>query len=48
MPPNCILEVDDVQQDWTWHEQFDLIHMRIMIGSFDGTEWDSLYKQCFE
>ncbi|KAJ6088106.1 hypothetical protein N7499_004288 [Penicillium canescens] len=48
MPPNCILEVDDVQQDWTWQESFDLIHMRIMIGSFDGTEWDSLYQQCFE
>jgi len=47
-PPNCILEVDDVQQDWTWREQFDLIHMRIMIGSFDGTEWDNLYKQCFD
>ncbi|KAI1829392.1 hypothetical protein DTO027I6_9607 [Penicillium roqueforti] len=47
-PPNCILEVDDVQQDWTWRERFDLIHMRIMIGSFDGTEWDNLYKQCFD
>ena len=48
MPPNCILEVDDVQQDWTWQGTFDLIHMRIMIGSFDETEWDSLYQQCFE
>lgn len=48
MPPNCILEVDDVQQDWTWQEKFDLIHMRIMIGSFDQTEWNRLYKQCYE
>ncbi|KAJ5692353.1 hypothetical protein N7462_001776 [Penicillium macrosclerotiorum] len=48
MPPNCVLEVDDVQQDWTWHEQFDLIHMRIMIGSFDDPEWDILYKQCYD
>jgi hypothetical protein len=48
VPPNCVLEVDDVQQEWTWHDKFDLIHMRIMIGSFDEGEWERLYKQCYE
>lgn len=48
MPPNCVLEVDDVLQEWTWREPFDLIHMRIMIGSFDPAEWDRVYKQCYE
>lgn len=48
MPPNCVLEVDDVLQEWTWREPFDLIHMRIMIGSFDPGEWDRVYKQCYE
>lgn len=48
MPPNCVLEVDDVLQEWTWREPFDLIHMRIMIGSFDPKEWDRVYKQCYE
>ncbi|KAJ5611373.1 hypothetical protein N7510_008092 [Penicillium lagena] len=48
MPPNCILEVDDVLQEWTWHEQFDLIHMRIMISSFEPQEWDRVYKQCYD
>jgi hypothetical protein len=48
MPPNCVLEVDDVLQEWTWHEQFDLIHMRIMISSFEPQEWDRVYKQCYE
>lgn len=48
MPPNCVLEVDDVLQEWTWREPFDLIHMRIMIGSFDPTEWNRVYKQCYE
>ncbi|KAJ5581715.1 hypothetical protein N7535_000335 [Penicillium sp. DV-2018c] len=35
MPPNCILEVDNIAEDWTWNEKQDLIHMRIMIGAFD-------------
>ncbi|OQD76371.1 hypothetical protein PENDEC_c004G06193 [Penicillium decumbens] len=48
MPPNCVLEVDDVLQEWTWREPFDLIHMRIMIGSFDPAEWDRVYKQCYD
>ncbi|KAJ5264474.1 hypothetical protein N7505_007267 [Penicillium chrysogenum] len=42
-PRNCILEVDGMQRNWTWREQFDLRRMRIMIGSFDGTELDNLY-----
>ncbi|KAJ5584793.1 uncharacterized protein N7459_004593 [Penicillium hispanicum] len=48
MPPNCVLEVDNILQDWTWREQFDLIHMRLMIGSFDPSEWDQVYKQCYD
>lgn len=48
MPPNCVIEVDDVLQDWTWREQFDLIHMRNMIGSFNSSEWNVVYQQCFE
>ncbi|KAJ5350321.1 hypothetical protein N7541_008048 [Penicillium brevicompactum] len=48
MPPNCVLEVDNALQEWTWREQFDLIHMRIMIGSFDPREWNQIYKKIFE
>ncbi|KAJ5894943.1 hypothetical protein N7495_006634 [Penicillium taxi] len=47
-PPNCVLEVDNILQDWTWKQPFDLIHMRIMIGSFDQKEWDRVYKQCYD
>lgn len=48
MPPNCVIEVDDVLQEWTWREQFDLIHMRNMIASFDSNEWDRVYKKCYD
>lgn len=48
MPPNCVIEVDDILEEWTWREKFDLIHMRNMLGSFDQREWDRVYQQCFE
>lgn len=48
MPPNCILEVDNIAEEWTWNEPQDLIHMRIMIGSFSDAEWKRVYKQCYE
>ncbi|KAJ5310324.1 oxidoreductase [Penicillium atrosanguineum] len=47
MPPNCVLEVDNILNEWTWREPFDLIHMRIMTGSFDSAEWDRVYKACY-
>lgn len=48
MPPNCTLEVDDIAEDWTWNEAQDLIHIRIMIGSFDPEGWMRVYTQAFE
>ncbi|CAI7652202.1 unnamed protein product [Penicillium discolor] len=48
LPPNCIMEVDDVLQEWTWRQPFDLIHMRQLIGAFTPVEWDGLFAQCYE
>lgn len=48
VPPNCLFELDDILEEWTWKEPFDLIHMRFMLGAFTPTEWDSVYKQCYE
>ncbi|KAJ5774771.1 hypothetical protein N7457_009667 [Penicillium paradoxum] len=48
MPPNCILEVDDIAEEWTWNEPQDLIHIRILTGAFDEAEWARLYNQCYD
>ncbi|KAJ5829585.1 uncharacterized protein N7525_007838, partial [Penicillium rubens] len=48
LPPNCIMEVDDILQEWTWRHPFDLIHMRQLIGAFTPVEWDSLFTQCYK
>ena len=48
LPPNCILEVDDVLQEWTWREPFDLIHLRNLDCAFTTEETNKVYKQCYE
>lgn len=47
MPPNCILEVDNILEEWTWRDPLDLIHMRIMTGSFDHAGWDHVYASSY-
>lgn len=47
-PPNCILEVDDVSQEWTWRQPFDLIHMRILDAAFTHEEQETLYQRCYK
>lgn len=48
MPPNCVFELDDLLQEWTWSEPFDFIYLRHMLGSFDEAGWNTLYKRCYE
>lgn len=46
IPPNCVFETDDLEMDWTWSIPFDLIHSRMMIGSF--ANWQKFLQQSFE
>ncbi|KFY49318.1 hypothetical protein V496_10102 [Pseudogymnoascus sp. VKM F-4515 (FW-2607)] len=48
VPPNCIFEVDDITQDWTWNNKFDLIHLRLLLGAFKQDEWAALYRRCYD
>lgn len=48
VPPNCVLEVDDILESWTYREKFDLIHMRLLLGAFTPEQWDDVYKKCFQ
>ncbi|KAG8417365.1 hypothetical protein J3458_004875 [Metarhizium acridum] len=46
VPPNCIFELDDASQDWTFPDNtFDYIHIRFMAGCFK--DWTKLYSECF-
>lgn len=46
VPPNVSFEVDDVEEPWTFHPKFDLIHSRMMTGSF--ANWPKFFEQAFE
>ncbi|KAL2823996.1 S-adenosyl-L-methionine-dependent methyltransferase [Aspergillus cavernicola] len=43
--PNVSFQLDDARDEWTYHEPFDLIHIRSLAGAF--SDWSSLYKQAF-
>ncbi|KUJ10126.1 S-adenosyl-L-methionine-dependent methyltransferase [Mollisia scopiformis] len=46
IPPNCMFEVDDLEEDWTYKHKFDLIFMRMMTGSV--SDWPRCFKQCYD
>ncbi|KAL8926767.1 MAG: hypothetical protein Q9172_001643 [Xanthocarpia lactea] len=46
VPPNVRFEVDNVEEDWTYHQPFDYIHCRMMGNAI--RDWPRLNRQCFE
>ena len=46
VPPNVRFEIDDVEADWTYHQNFDYIHCRFMGNAIRN--WPRLVGQCFE
>lgn len=41
-------EVDDALKEWFYEEKFDLIHMKLLMGSFTDEQWTAVYKQAYE
>jgi trans-aconitate methyltransferase len=41
--PNVDFQVADAQSQWTYHEPFDLIHIRGLSGAFNN--WHAIYTQ---
>lgn len=48
VPPNCVLEVDDILLPWTFTEKFDLVHLRILACAFSPEETDQLMEQIYD
>lgn len=46
VPPNVSFQLDGAEEEWTYTEPFDLIHLRAMSGSF--SDWDYIYKEAFK
>lgn len=45
-PPNVYFQIDDVENDWTYHDKFDFIHARGLAGAISN--WPNLYCQAFK
>lgn len=45
VPSNVFFEVDDAEEEWTFGQSFDMIHMRNLSGSFK--HWPAIYEECF-
>jgi SAM-dependent methyltransferase len=46
VPPNCVFEVDDVTEQWTYTpKHFDFVHVRDMFGSVP--DWDAFLREVY-
>ena len=46
VPPNLEFQVDDCESEWTFGQQFDFVHMRILSGSI--ADWPKLMRSAYE
>ncbi|KAK4181529.1 S-adenosyl-L-methionine-dependent methyltransferase [Triangularia setosa] len=45
-PPNVHFQIDDLEDEWTFSQPFDYIHVRAMSGSIKN--WSAFLERCFE
>ncbi|KAJ5812519.1 hypothetical protein N7474_008820 [Penicillium riverlandense] len=43
--PNVFFQIADARSEWTYHEPFDLVHIRGLSGAFQ--DWSSVYRNAF-
>jgi len=46
VPPNLKFIVDDAEDTWLYQNKFDLIHARLMSGSF--ADWPNFFRQAYD
>ncbi|KAF2493239.1 S-adenosyl-L-methionine-dependent methyltransferase [Lophium mytilinum] len=46
VPPNLSFIIDDAEDEWLWKQKFDLIHLRLMGGSF--RDWQAIIQSAYD
>ena len=46
VPPNIRFVVDDAEEQWVFNQNFDFVHIRVMLASI--RDWPRLIRQGFE
>lgn len=42
------IEVNDITRPWIFHEKFDLVHIRLLMGGCSDIEWKRLFKEAYD
>ena len=45
-PPNVEFELDDAEEEWTYNDLFNFIHLRDMSGAF--ADWSFIYAEVYK
>ncbi|KAH7357650.1 S-adenosyl-L-methionine-dependent methyltransferase [Pyrenochaeta sp. MPI-SDFR-AT-0127] len=45
VPPNCEFLIDDCEEEWIFHNQFDFIHTRAMVAAIK--DWSRFFGQAY-
>lgn len=48
VPPNCILEVEDITKEWIWTERFDLNHIKQLYEALTAEETRVMYQRIYD
>ncbi|KAF4631699.1 hypothetical protein G7Y89_g6432 [Cudoniella acicularis] len=46
VPPNCQFEIDDAEDEWTYHQKFDFIHGRMLFTCFQNPA--EVFRQAYK
>ncbi|KAK7948988.1 uncharacterized protein PG986_009874 [Apiospora aurea] len=46
VPVNCTFYIDDATKDWSFHQRFDYIHVRML--TFGITDWENFIDQAYQ
>ena len=46
IPPNLKFIIDDAEDIWVFPNRFDLIHARLMVGSFN--DWPKFFREAYK
>jgi hypothetical protein len=47
VPPNLQFEIADADEEWTFHQKFDLVHSRVMNDT-SLKDWPHFYRQAYK
>jgi hypothetical protein len=48
LPSNCRFIIDDIEHEWVFSDQFDLVIARAMLGTWNLEGWEDIINKAYE